>query len=353
MTLTSFVKTVAAIASIAALALCDPALAADRAPALMPDSTLQRIAVGSCLHQARPQPIWQDVIKAKPQVMLMMGDNVYGDFRDALGTELKAAYDMQQKQPEFSAARAAMPMLGIWDDHDYGRNDGGVEFEHKLVAAKLFHEFWGSQPERPLEQGIHYSRTYGPGGRRVQIIFLDTRSFRSPLKAKTDAFPHWGKFEPSPDLSNTVLGPEQWAWFEAELQKPADLRLIVSSIQVLAEGHGWERWGNFPHERERFLNVLAGARGPAGVVLLSGDRHGAAIYSSQTSGARELVELTSSALNMPPPGPNRDARIAPLVTDVFVSENYGLLDIDWASRKLTLSLQGVRGETLAERVVPF
>ena len=340
---------------IAVVALLVPTIAsraAERAAALSTATTLERIAIGSCLHQARPQPIWDDVIKAKPQLMLMMGDNVYGDFSDETASQLKAAYATQALHPEFTKARAALPMVAIWDDHDFGRNDGGADFPHKHMAAKLFYEFWGTTPPRPPEQGLHFSRTYGPEGKRVQIILLDTRSFRSPLQRKTSAFPHWGPYEPDPDTSKTMLGPEQWAWLEAELQQPADLRLIVSSVQVLAEGHGWERWGNFPHERERFLRTLAGARGPAKIVVLSGDRHGAAIYSAQNAGG-EIVEITSSALNIPPPGPNRDARVAPLVTDVYVSENFGVLDFDWTNRKLTVSLQGLKGQVLADRVVPY
>ena len=39
-----------------------------------------------------------------------------------------------------------------------------------------------------------------------------------------------------------MLGAAQWAWLRAQLLQPAELRLIVSSVQVLAEGHGWEGW---------------------------------------------------------------------------------------------------------------
>ena len=54
-----------------------------------------------------------------------------------------------------------------------------------------------------------------------------------------------------------MLGEAQWAWLAERLREPADLRLLVSSIQVLAEGHGWERWGNLPAERERLIRLIA------------------------------------------------------------------------------------------------
>ncbi|MFA6141456.1 MAG: alkaline phosphatase D family protein [Hyphomicrobium sp.] len=311
------------------------------------DTVVERIAFGSCLHQAKPQVIWRDVLVARPQLLLMLGDNVYGDFKDAAASELAAAYDAQQRQPEFRSARTAVPMLAIWDDHDFGKNDGGAEFPHKRIAAELFHRFWGTKPERPAEEGLYYSRTFGVPGKSVQLIMLDTRSFRSLLKPKSDALPFWGRYEPDPDPSKTILGPAQWAWLEAELAKPADLRIIASSIQVLSEGHGWERWGNFPVERDRLLRLLV-SRNLGRVILLSGDRHSGAIYVTR-SGDREIVEMTASALNMVPPNPSQDARVAPLASDVFTMENFGMLAVDWQHRTFTLSLIGLQGRTLAER----
>jgi alkaline phosphatase D len=311
------------------------------------DTVVERIAFGSCLHQAKPQVIWRDVLVARPQLLLMLGDNVYGDFKDAAASELAAAYDAQQRQPEFRSVRTAVPMLAIWDDHDFGKNDGGAEFPHKRIAAELFHRFWGTKPERPAEEGLYYSRTFGVPGKFVQLIMLDTRSFRSLLKPKSDAFPFWGRYEPDPDPSKTILGPAQWAWLEAELAKPADLRIIASSIQVLSEGHGWERWGNFPVERDRLLRLLV-SRNLGRVILLSGDRHSGAIYVTR-SGDREIVEMTASALNMVPPNPSQDARVAPLASDVFTTENFGMLAVDWQHRTFTLSLIGLQGRTLAER----
>ena len=318
---------------------------------LSANTTVERIAFGSCLHQAKPQVIWRDVLAARPQLMLMLGDNVYGDFKDAAASELAAAYDAQERQPEFRSVRTAVPMLATWDDHDFGKNDGGTEFPHKRIAAELFHRFWGTKPERPVEDGLYYSRTYGVPGKSVQIIMLDTRSFRSPLKPKSDAFPFWGRYEPDPDPSKTILGPAQWAWLEAKLAKPADLRIIASSIQVLSEGHGWERWGNFPAERDRLLQLLA-SRNLDRVILLSGDRHSGAIYVTQ-SGDREIVEMTASALNMVPPNPSQDAHVAPLASDVFTTENFGMLAVDWQRRTFPLSLIGLEGRTLAERAGAF
>ena len=118
----------------------------------------------------------------------------------------------------------------------------------------------------------------GEDGKRVQIIMLDTRFFRSELKKSDEPGAH-GKerYIPDPDPSKTMLGTDQWNWLEGELEKPADLRLLVSSIQVIADGHGWEGWKTLPAERDR-LYALIEETNADNLIVLSGDRHSAALY---------------------------------------------------------------------------
>lgn len=308
-----------------------------------PDAVLTRIGFGSCLHQNYPQPIWTSVLAAKPQLFLMMGDNVYGDIRSADARELVEAYRRQLAQREFAAARAALPMLGIWDDHDFGMNDASAAFRERAASTALFRAYW-QQPQSPATAGVHASRIFGPEGRRVQVILLDTRSFRSPFAPRPDDLALYGKYGPDPDPSKTMLGDAQWAWLEAELRKPADVRLVVSSIQVLSNGHAFERWGNLPRERDRLIGLIERTKA-RGVVLLSGDRHLGAIYNRPIAAGQLLIEITSSSLNRSY-GPARDVATAELVSDLHHVENFGVIDIDWTSRRLSLSLRGLSGEVL-------
>lgn len=320
---------------------------------LDPATTLTRIGVGSCLGQSLPQPIWEGVLRLepRPQLFMMIGDNVYGDIRSPDAKELIQAYRDQAVRPELAKARQAMPFLAIWDDHDYGVNDGGASFAQKATAAKLFHDFWQIEPERPADRGIYYARVYGPEGKRVQIIMLDTRSSRSQLKRKSDTFNHWGRFEPISDPERTMLGEAQWKWLEERLLEAADVRLIVTSVQFLAEGHGFERWGNLPLERQRFLRLLDDT-GAKGVVLLSGDRHFGAFYRSRLANGQSLPEMTASSLNRSY-GPSKDGPSAERLSEMYHQENFGLVDIDWRQRKIELLLKGIGGETLDSMTVKF
>lgn len=318
------------------------------------DRLLKRIGVGSCLHQRHPQPIWKNVIAARPDLFLMLGDNIYGDIRNDDPIELALAYQTQADHPELKAARKAMPFLATWDDHDYGENDAGAGFRYQSEAAAFFRAFWQLPEAENADGGIYYAKMLGPDTQRVQLIMLDTRTFRSPLRKKTSSFPYWGKYEPDLSLSKTLLGRTQWAWLREQLQQPAQLRLIVSSIQVLAEGHGWERWGNLPLERAR-LRALLRETGARGVVLLSGDRHSAAIYKTPRDGQAaqpHLVELTASSLNRAF-GPSKDTRLPPLVSEIYYPENFGVIDIDWEARALMLSIRGIDGRSVVTERVSF
>ena len=305
-------------------------------------TALLRIGFGSCLVQGRPQPIWSAVIAAQPQTFVMMGDNVYGDFNTTDGARLEAAYAAQFNGADFQRAIASIPMLATWDDHDYGLNDGGADFAHRAVAETLFETFWaGSGTLQGVRgPGIAYARTFGPEGRRVQFIMLDTRSFRSPLRRKPKDDKAKGRYVPDDDPQKKLLGAAQWAWLGERLREPADLRLIVSSIQVIADGHRWERWGNLPNERQKLYASIASARA-RNVVFLSGDRHRAGLYRLATDGGAALVEATSSSLNRSFDDPEESGphQLGPM----FGANNFGLIEIDWEARIATISIRDEAG----------
>lgn len=325
-------------------------------PALNPATTLTRIAFGSCNHQHAPQHMWAQIAAANPQLFLMIGDNVYGDTgwdADAGLESLRSSYALQASHAEFKGFRAKFPMMATWDDHDFGLNDAGGNFPMRRWAEELFETFWGSSDTVRGREGIYESTITGPEGKRVQVILLDTRFFRSDLKkaAWSKDRPPLGGYVPDDSPEKTVLGADQWAWLKAELAKPADLRIVVSSTQVITQAHQFEGWTNFPAERTKLLEMLAG-REASGLVMLSGDRHAAGIYNTEIKG-ETMWELTSSSLNLAfgsdieratarEPDPAR-------VTPFFPIENYGLIDIDWKAKKLTMVLKGNTSATLAEQ----
>jgi alkaline phosphatase D len=313
------------------------------------EEPLSRIAFGSCANENRPQPVWEAIRKLNPQLFIFTGDNVYADTADPV--KLAGSYERFAAIPDFAKLRESCPIIGTWDDHDYGKNDAGEEFEGKQDAKDAFMKFFDTPEDSPLRRrgGVYDAKIYGPEGRRVQVILLDTRWFRGPLRkmskeelraARTESGRTVGRYLPDPESDSTMLGEEQWAWLAEELKKPAELRLLISSIQVLALDHGWEKWGNLPKERKRLLDLIRDTA--TNVVILSGDRHSSdiSLLPPETDGGPfyPLYDITSSGLNQTglADEPNR-FRVAG--DSVYNQPNFGWVDINWNEEDPAIKLE--------------
>lgn len=327
--------------------------------------TLSRIAFGSCLNENEDQTIWNKMAAENPDAFIFMGDNVYGDayrsnplFSDPAMPKMRSSYNKLAQSTPFANFRAQVPVIPIWDDHDYGANDGGTDYLFKDQAEQLFLDAWAipQNDVRRKREGVYTSKIIGDAGQRVQIILLDTRSFRTYLQAtdKRNA-PGKERYVPLESGAGTMLGEAQWAWLKGELKKPADLRLLVSSIQVIADGHGWEAWRTMPAEREKLYNMIT-ETGANDVLMLSGDRHAGAFYRREGVAPYTLHEFTSSSLNLPASkwrAQSGETRIedGPFRTTTMQFDvNYGLMDIDWEARKATVRLVSPGNDSFVETV---
>ncbi|MEO1569197.1 MAG: alkaline phosphatase D family protein [Pseudomonadota bacterium] len=326
------------------------------------DATLTRILVGSCNDEEQASPALSRIAQEDADLFLMIGDNVYGD-RDGRAysnnqpelDELRESFADLAARPEFQDVRAKHPMMVAWDDHDYGVNDGGRDFAFKGLAEKVHERFWGlDNQDVGAWPGTYYARTFGEDGQRTQIIVLDTRFFRSSL-TPTDEWGATGKerYIPAtgPDSMQDMLGAAQWTWLENQLAEPADLRLIVSSIQVLPDAHGWESWDKLPAERARLYEKITHS-GAEGVVFVSGDRHNAFLYSSVDVLPYPVSEITASSLNLSFSDATDEVDAAQIGAG-YSKENFGSINIDWDAGAVTLAIHDLDGNAVRETRVSF
>jgi alkaline phosphatase D len=316
----------------------------------LPEVPVQRIAFGSCAKHWQPQPIWDAIIEKKPNLFLFLGDNIYGDTDGTTAWlvskgQMTGEWNRLADKPEFQKARAAFPFMAIWDNHDYGSHAAGAEFPVKKDSKEVFLNFFGEPKDsrRWKRSGIYDSEIIGSEGKRVQIILLDTKYNRSTFKK--DPTPQEerlkagkvGGYLPDADAAKTHLGAEQWAWLEDELKKPAELRLICSSTQVIPDQKGMDEWGNFPKERQRLLKL---AKEAGNAILLSGNVHFAEISRDKENGMTELTSSGMTHINESyGKAPNRYR-----VGEPFVHINFGLVEVDWDSGTVDLSACGIDGK---------
>jgi len=327
------------------------------------EGAIERIAFGSCFKQGQGHAFWSPILEYGPDAMVFLGDNGYPDAEDP--PDFDKAYGALMGHPDFRRLNERATVLATWDDHDYGKNDAGRANPHKRAAKRAFLKHWDIPADHPMRErgGVYRSRVFGPEARRVQIILLDTRWFRDAWKEKdAEAKDGWPGYAPDADPGKTMLGEKQWAWLERVLERPAEVRVVASSIQVAAEQHKWEKWANFPAERARLLELVDEASGLA--LYISGDRHRAEISRIPPGdhGRFDLedpaMDVTSSSLNLPfgqsavVDEPNR-WRVGD-ADGMHGVANFGALTIDWSGRtpRLEATVRDMEGEVLEKARLP-
>jgi alkaline phosphatase D len=314
---------------------------------------LTRLGFGSCADQDDPQPIWTAVNRWRPELFLFLGDNVYGDTLDM--SVLKAKYAKLGDKPGFQTLRRQSYLAATWDDHDYGKNDAGREYPMKVASKQIFLDFFREPKStaRRQREGLYTSYLLGPPDRRVQVIVLDARTFRSPLASRKVSAEleqrHVGGYRPIDRADATMLGAAQWRWLEKQLKQPARLRVFAMSTQFLVEFNGFEAWANMPRERGRLIKLLRRTKAE-GAVFLSGDTHWAELSMVEQAGMYPLFDLTSSGLTQvwKGVGPNTHR-----ILDSYLGANFGTLEIDWdqPDPSLTLSVRDVEGQVRVSHTV--
>ena len=304
-----------------------------------------KIGFGSCLDQRYPQKIWKSIADENINKFIFLGDNVYGDHPSGKLDKLRKSYLSQyNKLPKWLNKKK---VISIWDDHDYGINDGGSDFKNKRESQKLFLDFW-KIPEDDLRHkryGLYFNELIEIDNFTLNLIVLDTRFFRSKLTSAKSPY------VPTNNTDTTILGDEQWNWFKEVINRDSDLILVLSSIQILATEHVFERWDLFPHERLKMIKILNAK--DTKTLIISGDRHKGGLYKKG-----DLIELTSSSLNKPTSAA-RISRSLPVVPNaikkqlieddkllqnkIYNYENFGLIKINTKTQNIEISLNDISG----------
>lgn len=299
------------------------------------------ISFGSCNRTDIDNLLWDDILESKPHLWIWGGDNIYSDTDDM--QKMQADYQRQLEIEAYQELITTTNILGTWDDHDYGLDDGGLEFHKKKESQQQFLNFLGvpQNDARRDREGVYMSQVFETDKGTIKIIVLDTRYHRTSIIKNKEGKK---RYTPNNYGDGTVLGQEQWKWLERELyNSEADFNIVVSSIQLLSGKHGWETWGNFPHEVDRFLNLVKESEAK-GVVVLSGDRHISDFSKKEVDGMEyPLIDFTSSGLTHSATvnkGEENPYRVGNLVNQI----SFGVLKFNFDENSIVMEMLGDEGK---------
>ena len=309
------------------------------------------IGFGSCLNPTKSFEVLKTIGERKPDLFLMLGDITYSDTISPI--ELARDYQKLKAHPKFRFfKKRTSRFIGVWDDHDYGLNDMGSDHPNKEQMKEVFWDLYERPYNTILKQrnGVFQSLISGTGPFKLQVIILDTRYNRTGLKQSRDVLSGKVGNVPNTDSNAQVLGEEQWSWLQKELSQNVDLRIIVSSIQVINKEHHFEKWQNFPKERERLLEMIK-SNLSVPTLLLTGDRHFHELSNMKLDSNSSLYEFTSSGLNVANPKSGTEKNLHRIRSSN--ANGFGWIDVNWQDRVINLSFVEENGKSSEWLSKPF
>jgi alkaline phosphatase D len=278
-----------------------------------------KIAVASCakLRDVPDQPAWSEIQQEQPDVLLLIGDNIYlkvDQHTDPakLTAELRRRYAEQFAERHFKALLADLKkrkakVIPIYDDHDFLGNDrcgGDVPVALRRAARSEFIRTF-----KPQQTGNAVYSVARLG--LVDIVVLDGRYYR---KAPT---------QPQVQDRDAFLGPGQWQWLETTLAEPSPAKYTVVVSGTTFHDFGGESWEPYTAAFNRMCDLL---KGRSGTLITSGDIHRNTMYDDTG-----VMELVTSAV----------ARLG--ATNKAPRKNYGILTFNEDGMHVDLRSLQLRG----------
>eukprot|EP01084_Bolivina_argentea_P130329 230065_1 len=280
-----------------------------------------RILFGSCNKPYLPQPLWSPILKLNADIWIWTGDAVYHDrphiscfdaiynyllhnntttlhcHHLGIGTINSSIYEtnfnqqLSVNQYQQLLTNNKTKIIGTWDDHDYGKNDGDYKHPYKYEAKRQFLKFLNVSMKNPIHNhdGMYSYHSYTFHNNLVIDIYLfDNRFFSNPYQ-------------------HILLGDEQWNWLVNRLLlSTSNISIFVSGTQILPYYRGYysECWSSVSKPDRQKLIELILKYNIKNAVLISGDVHYGEIMKyecfnynrNDDETVRLLYEITSSGL---------------------------------------------------------
>lgn len=235
--------------------------------------------------------VYENIKKLNPTFVALLGDQIYADYDGNLNKlEMYLSNDSLRKKKieegevilkeksvleafrgkyhrsfteKFQEMSSAIPIMGIWDDHDMGQDNNDGTYRYKEIAKKVFLETYPLYPFAVKNEGLYYKFKVAD----VECFVLDTRWYRSPMQ--------------NPDGPEKImLGEKQLLWLLNGLKNSnASVKIIFSSISFNDYGgdtssgrEGIDSWMGYKYARSKVLSFIKD-NNIKGVIVISADQH--------------------------------------------------------------------------------
>ena len=255
-----------------------------------------RLAFVSCSSDeyiAEQGPMWRSLIESRPELLIMLGDNVYVDRPRWTHPRITPAYIWRRyvetrNNLDIYKTAHLIPTLATWDDHDYGKNNTDKDFRFKKESAEIFRSMYAQDPFIPeINHGVGIATYFSAFGQK--FFLMDNRTFRTCKWFWCWPQRHWGD--------------EQLTWVLDTIGDSTDPVWLVNGSQFFgAYRTGWSFEGN---HSQRFKKVLERLKQlPAPILFASGDIHYSEIMRIEPQRlGYTSYEITSSSIHSRPRSP--------------------------------------------------
>lgn len=210
-----------------------------------------------------------DLIRAEdPLFFIHLGDLHYDNIDSTKIADHVDCYREVLNKERQGLLYRNVPLVYVWDDHDYCGNASDGESNGRKAARLAYQR---AVPHYPLVEGegdvaIYQAFTVG----RVRFLLTDTRSERTPRK--------------DPDSkAKSILGPQQKQWLKDRLLEGRDqfrLQVWVNSVPWIGdpevEDDDTDAWFSYSTERNEMGSFIEGNE-ITNILMLCADAHMIAI----------------------------------------------------------------------------
>lgn len=221
-----------------------------------------RFAITSCMEQSmdgKVGGIWAQLESQRPDAIFMIGENLHREQTAGAVTpdDLWKGYVETRTELPIFKADPLIPIIAVWNDHDYGKNGGDRTFAYKNESSDIFLTFFAQRKPAPgFERGPGIAAWWNAFG--VHFAFLDDCSFRSPDRVDL------------PD--QTHFGSDQEKWLNDHLTGVKDSVFLVSSDLFFGkEGAEPSFENDHPRRFQRQVEEWRQVKEP--LVFVSGESH--------------------------------------------------------------------------------